>query len=237
MTKNRDNLLELLANYQAVGPSEMVLREEFIALVDTVPGACERQRLEGHLTGSAWLVSSDGRQALLMHHRKLDRWLQPGGHADGDWDLAGVALREAMEETGLPDLQVDPVVFDLDKHRIPARGDVPEHWHYDLRFVVRASGSLEFSGNTESLELRWFPSQHWLRMPVLIHPSGAWRSAGCSGADSASAKTRVQPLPDPRPFLIKDGVGIGISQTAVFVPLVLAQNAVALGTEAFDGGL
>lgn len=127
-----------------------------MSLVAGQEDACQRSRLDGHLTGSAWLVSSDGRQALLMHHRKLGRWLQPGGHADGDWDLAAVALREAEEETGLSDLQVDPVIFDLDKHRIPARAGVPEHWHYDLRFVVRATGSLNFSGNTESFELRWF---------------------------------------------------------------------------------
>ncbi|WP_297799155.1 NUDIX hydrolase [Arenimonas sp. GDDSR-1] len=162
----RDNLLELLANYRAAGASEAVLREEFITLAGTAADCCKRSRLEGHLTGSAWLVSADGRQALLMHHRKLDRWLQPGGHADGDWNLAAVALREAREETGLSDLQVDPAIFDLDKHRIPARGEAPEHWHYDLRFVVRATGGQEFSGNAESLALRWFD------IAALAHDAG-----------------------------------------------------------------
>lgn len=156
MTDLRHNLLESLAKFPVSAAAECALREEFTALVAGHADACQRSRLDGHLTGSAWVVTADGRQAVLMHHRKLDRWLQPGGHADGDWDLAGVALREAMEETGLPDLQVDPAVFDLDRHRIPARGEVPEHWHYDIRFVVRAMGSREFSGNTESFELRWF---------------------------------------------------------------------------------
>ena len=156
MTDIRHNFLELLANYPVSGTPETALRQEFLELVSSSADACMRSRLAGHLTGSAWLVSADGRKALLMHHRKLDRWLQPGGHADGDWDLAAVALREAMEETGLPNLHVEPAIFDLDKHRIPARGTEPEHWHYDVRFVVRTTGSQEFSGNTESWQLRWF---------------------------------------------------------------------------------
>jgi 8-oxo-dGTP pyrophosphatase MutT (NUDIX family) len=160
MTDIRHNFLELLANYPVSGTPETALRQEFLELVSSSADACMRSRLAGHLTGSAWLVSADGRKALLMHHRKLDRWLQPGGHADGDWDLAAVALREAMEETGLPNLHVEPTIFDLDKHRISARGTEPEHWHYDVRFVVRATGSQEFSGNTESWQLRWFDVHH-----------------------------------------------------------------------------
>lgn len=156
MTDFRHNLLESLANFPVSGAAESALRGEFMALVAGHADACQRSRLDGHLTGSAWVVTTDGRQALLMHHCKLDRWLQPGGHADGDWDLAGVALREAREETGLPDLQVERAIFDLDKHRIPARGPVPEHWHYDIRFVVHATGSLDFSGNVESFALQWF---------------------------------------------------------------------------------
>lgn len=116
-----------------------------------------RESLEGHFTGSAWLVSADGRRVLLMLHRKLGRWLQPGGHADGEVDLAGVALREAEEETGLRDLQVLPGIFDVDAHRIPARGHEPEHWHYDVRHVVVARGSEAFVVNEESLALAWRP--------------------------------------------------------------------------------
>ncbi|WP_291785176.1 NUDIX hydrolase [Luteibacter sp.] len=116
-----------------------------------------RETLEGHFTGSAWLVSADGERVLLMHHRKLGRWLQPGGHADGDADLAGVALREAEEETGLRDLAVVPGIFDLDAHRIPARGHEPEHWHFDVRYVVVARGSEDFAINEESLAMAWRP--------------------------------------------------------------------------------
>lgn len=116
-----------------------------------------RARLEGHFTGSAWLVSADGERVLLTHHRKLQRWLQLGGHADGERDLAGVALREAQEESGLDGLTVDPEIFDLDRHWIPERGDVPGHWHYDARFVVRAGADENFTVGEESLDLAWRP--------------------------------------------------------------------------------
>lgn len=114
-----------------------------------------RETLAGHFTGSAWLVSADGQRVLLMHHRKLQRWLQPGGHADGEADLAGVALREAEEETGLTDLEVLPHLFDIDRHVIPARGAEPAHWHFDARYVVVARGSEDFAANEESLGLAW----------------------------------------------------------------------------------
>lgn len=127
----------------------------FVDFLDAHAAAFERAQLSGHFTGSAWLVSADGRRVLLTHHRKLDRWLQLGGHADGDADLARVALREAEEESGLAGLAVERTIFDLDRHRIPARGDVPEHWHYDVRYVVRATGSEAFTVSEESHALAW----------------------------------------------------------------------------------
>lgn len=127
----------------------------FIEFAHATPDCCERTFLSGHFTGSAWLVSGDGKRVLLTHHRKLGRWLQLGGHADGDSDLARVALREAEEESGLSDLIVERRPFDLDRHAIPARGHEPEHWHYDLRFVVRATGSEDFVVGEESHDLAW----------------------------------------------------------------------------------
>lgn len=114
-----------------------------------------REARDAHFTGSAWLVSADGQRVLLTHHRKLGRWLQLGGHADGDTDLSRVALREAEEESGLHGLSIEPAPFDLDRHRIPARGDEPEHWHYDVRYVVRAGASEDFVASGESLALAW----------------------------------------------------------------------------------
>lgn len=117
--------------------------------------AARREREDGHLTGAAWLVSADGRRVLLTHHRKLRRWLQLGGHADGDVDLVAVALREAEEESGLRDLTIEHDIFDLDRHWIPEHREVPGHWHYDVRYVVRCCGDEQFAVSEESLELAW----------------------------------------------------------------------------------
>lgn len=117
--------------------------------------AAQRELAIGHLTGAAWLVSADGRRVLLTHHRKLQRWLQLGGHADGDVDLVAVALREAEEESGLRDLAIEREIFDLDRHWIPDHRDVPGHWHYDLRYVVRCCGDEQFAVSEESLALAW----------------------------------------------------------------------------------
>ncbi len=127
----------------------------FLDLAEEGRHAFERARLAGHFTASCWLVSADGRRALLTHHRKLDRWLQPGGHADGDMDLPRVALREAQEETGVPGLALQGGIFDLDRHRIPARGAEPEHWHYDVRYVIRAGTDERFVVSDESHALAW----------------------------------------------------------------------------------
>ncbi|MET0330120.1 MAG: NUDIX hydrolase [Dyella sp.] len=148
-------LSEALRAYARLYPAHQPLAEQFLDVAVTVPHAFERAQGAGHFSGSAWLVSADGRRVLLTHHRKLDRWLQLGGHADGDRDLAAVALREAQEESGLGQLHLEPGIFDLDQHLIPARGDEPAHWHYDVRYVVRAHGSEAFAINEESLALAW----------------------------------------------------------------------------------
>lgn len=147
-------LLAALDDYAGRHPDESDVAS-FQAWLGGESRPFHRETLAGHFTGSAWLVSADGMRVLLMHHRKLQRWLQPGGHADGEPDLASVALREAEEETGLTDLVVLPELFDLDRHVIPARGPEPEHWHYDARYVVQARGSEAFVANEESLGLAW----------------------------------------------------------------------------------
>lgn len=147
-------LLAQFQQYRQQWPNENDT-PHFEAFLAEGPRVFFRDALEGHFTGSAWLVSADGERVLLTHHRKLQRWLQLGGHADGDAELSRVALREAEEESGLTGLSVDPEPFDLDRHRIPARGDEPEHWHYDVRYVVRAGANEAFEINEESLALAW----------------------------------------------------------------------------------
>ena len=151
----REQVLETLAAYRSSSCHEDQVSILFNDFAAAHADCCERTLRTGHFTGSAWLVSADGERVLLTHHRKLNRWLQLGGHADGDGDLANVALREAEEESGLSGLSVEPQVFDLDRHAIPARGDEPEHWHYDVRFVVHARGSEDFIVGEESHDLAW----------------------------------------------------------------------------------
>ncbi|MEG2804827.1 NUDIX hydrolase [Stenotrophomonas sp.] len=145
-----------LADHAHRHPAHAALADEFSILLDDPENPFRRERLAGHFTGSAWLVSADGQRVLLTHHRKLGRWLQLGGHADGDRDLARVALKEAEEESGLTGLVLEEeALFDIDKHWIPERPDVPGHWHYDARYVVRALGSEQFAISEESLALAW----------------------------------------------------------------------------------
>ncbi len=152
-------LADALAHYRRAWPDDVAKADEFQFLLDApaepMDLAFARARLEGHFTGSAWVVSADGNRVLLTLHRKLDRWLQLGGHADGDSDLARVALREAKEESGMTDLEVECEIFDLDRHWIPERADVPGHWHYDVRFVVHARGGEDFIVSEESHALAW----------------------------------------------------------------------------------
>lgn len=150
-----DTLLRMLERYAWRHADERSTIDAFAAFARSGGNVFERTRTDGHFTASCWLVSADGRRALLTHHRKLGRWLQLGGHADGDPDLAGVALREAQEESGLPRLDVESEIYDIDAHRIPARADEPEHIHWDVRFVVRCSGDEAFTVSDESHALAW----------------------------------------------------------------------------------
>lgn len=136
-------------------PAQRDLAAGYAAFASQGPQVYTRAHRAGHFTGSAFVVSADGKRTLLLHHAKLGRWLQPGGHADGQLDLVAVALREAQEETGLAGLVVEPAIFDLDRHTIPARGTEPEHLHWDVRYVVRCSGDETPVINDESRAFAW----------------------------------------------------------------------------------
>jgi 8-oxo-dGTP pyrophosphatase MutT (NUDIX family) len=156
----------ILEQYEPDGDAAYVAeqratRARMLRFVDEHPfDAHLRSQTEGHLTASALVLDARHERALLTFHRKLGRWLQLGGHCDGDANLPGVALRECLEESGIAGLVVDPTPIDLDVHAIPARQDEPEHLHLDTRFVVYAPpGAIEHA-NEESLALRWFaPSE------------------------------------------------------------------------------
>jgi len=153
-----NRLVSLLEDYGNRWPEESETVQRFREFVCTNPNCFDRDLEIGHVTGSAWVVDQTGTQVLLTHHRKLNRWLQLGGHADGSSDVLAVALREVREESGLE--QVVPVsteLFDIDIHRIPARNEIAEHFHYDVRFAMEATGNERYVVSDESHDLSWVP--------------------------------------------------------------------------------
>ena len=153
---HRKPFLELLRAHTAVDDHEREALERLLEFVEREPRCFDRTLVTGHVTASAWIVSRDRSQVLLTHHRKLDFWVQLGGHCDGDPDVRAVALREANEESGLVDLRiVDEALFDVDVHRIPARRDEPPHFHYDARFLIEADSLRPLTVSPESKALAW----------------------------------------------------------------------------------
>lgn len=153
---HRQGLIGQLEEYAAKHPEEGEVSGRFLNFVKTEAMCFERTLTKGHVTGSAWVVNADGSEILLTHHRKLDRWLQLGGHADGDSDVLRVAMTEAEEESGLSGFsQVGEGIFDIDIHPIPERPGEPAHLHYDVRYVLRAMGALTYTVSDESHDLRW----------------------------------------------------------------------------------
>ncbi len=154
----RKILLRLLDRYPRTHPDDADLLAKTRRFVEQNPDCFERTLAIGHLTGSAWIVSPDRNQVLLTHHRKLNQWLQPGGHADGYADLFAVALREAREETGLNRLHpLSTEIFDIDIHKIPATAKEAAHYHYDIRFIFEATPENPLVISRESRDLAWVP--------------------------------------------------------------------------------
>jgi 8-oxo-dGTP pyrophosphatase MutT (NUDIX family) len=180
----RAALLTSLEQHVPADDEESSDRERILAFVRSHPSPFDRAITEGHLTGSAITVSADGGRVLLLHHRKLDRWLQPGGHGDpGETNGEEVALREACEETGIRGLALHPTAprpLDVDVHQIPARGDEPTHEHLDLRYLVIAPRDAALTPDLAELRaIRWVE----------------WEEAGALGLDGglrrALAKARA----------------------------------------------
>jgi 8-oxo-dGTP pyrophosphatase MutT (NUDIX family) len=139
MTRH-DVLLDELRAYASVDEAEEMHRRAMLALLQDGTEPFSRAHfVPGHFTASCYIVDDESR-LLLHHHRRLDRWLQMGGHVEGDEDPSAAALREGVEESGLGDLQLTPRgILDLDVHRIPAGRGEPDHDHFDVRYLARTS--------------------------------------------------------------------------------------------------
>lgn len=151
------NLLELLNDYVPADEFEFTMWLNTIAFMESQPRCFERTLTVGHVTASAWVVSPDRTKVLLMHHRKLNRWFQPGGHCDGDPDTLKVALKEVLEETGVVARPLRQGIFDIDVHTIPGNAREVAHLHYDIRYLLEADPSPEVARNYEAKEVRWVP--------------------------------------------------------------------------------
>ncbi len=149
----------------AIGAGFDLDRQQILDLIDEHADIAVRTCRPGHLTGSAFVVDSSRMMCLLLFHTKLQRWLQPGGHADGDTNLAHVALREAEEETGISGLRVVIPAIDVDIHLVdPPKEDA--HLHLDVRYLVIAPAGSEPEGNHESQALRWVTEAELLDFDV-----------------------------------------------------------------------
>jgi 8-oxo-dGTP pyrophosphatase MutT (NUDIX family) len=180
-TMNRNDFRRLLASLDlAERPAEEPHRRRMVDLLDSTPDCFERTSFPAHFTGSALVVNADGTRALLHHHRKLDRWMQFGGHCDGDADVLRVAQREALEESGIAGLIVASArPFDLDIHEIPARKTEPAHLHHDVRYMLIAPEGASPVQSHESNELRWFSPDEMEALPLdegLRRLAAKWRA-------------------------------------------------------------
>lgn len=146
----------MLQNYSPTHEEELEFKQRMIEFIEEHPNCFERSLTIGHITASAWLLNKNHSKALLMHHSKLEKWFQLGGHCDGNPDVLTVATKEAQEESGI--INITPIskdIFDIDIHLIPENPKEKAHYHYDVRFLLQVTSDEQVIQNNESKELRW----------------------------------------------------------------------------------
>ena len=149
---------QVLAAWRAPDTGQDDLRTTYLAHLDARPDAMSRDCHPDHLTGSALIVSADRRHVLLVRHRKAGLWLQTGGHCEPeDPTLAGTALREATEESGIDGLTIDPVPLLLSRHRVPFCGPVQPAHHLDVQYLAMAPPGAAPAVEAGADPADWFP--------------------------------------------------------------------------------
>lgn len=155
----RADLLAALAVYSPSTPEDTASLVRVRRLLASPADPFARQNPEGHVTGSAIVARPDGSEFLLVHHRKLGRWLQPGGHTEEtDASVFDTALREAREETGIPRFgaPIGDAILDVDVHAIPAHKKDPAHSHFDVRYLLTSSETAHAeSAEDPARPMRW----------------------------------------------------------------------------------
>lgn len=150
--------LRVLASWTAPDAGQELLRRDYVAHLEAHPDGLRRSCHPDHLTAGALIVSADRSRVLLTLHAKARAWFHMGGHCeDSDTSLAGAALREAEEESGMAGLRLDPVPVQLDRHEVPFCGDRGTVNHLDVRFVAVAPDGAEHAVSEESIDVRWWP--------------------------------------------------------------------------------
>jgi hypothetical protein len=155
---HRKNLKDKLERYYPEDEIEKADKAKMLEFLETCENCFERSLPVGHFSGSCWLENHDGSRFLLSEHKKMKFWVQLGGHADGDSDLVRVSLNEAREESGLNDIVLlSDEIFDIGMHLVPEYKETPAHYHYDVRFLLKATNkNEEIKISDESDDLRWF---------------------------------------------------------------------------------
>lgn len=157
---HRQELLSLLNQYQTSHVEEAAMATKTRKFIMQHENCFDRNLMLGHVSGSSWVVNPARTHVLLLLHRKLNLWLQPGGHADGDSDILRVILKETSEETGIPLEQIHLIndgIFDVDVHTVYESMHDTRHTHYDIRFLVEIDDSIPIPGNDESHQIGWVP--------------------------------------------------------------------------------